>query len=333
MQEHGGASLQGIQANSRRDRELLPPSEQGTSKPETGGTARAKPQLRVPELTLGVTCCSAEKRGQRGEGAKRAQPPRSPARQEATPKHRWRENRVGSSEATWSPSPPNQPVPIPCVPAPTQRAQGAKPTSPPFVNADTHTALPQPLQEHPRDPTPPPHPPSALFHQQPAQIPHPTCPILPSQTNLHTRSTAFHPEQPNLVSFLLMQSPARSVPPPAYWTSLCRLLHSYSSWRPTFSQHFGGIITHSALQGDATERGSSPEAKQPSCLTLPDSLSHALLQITLSLLQYLQPLAMTKQQTGQGATYHTATSPQGAPHCCHCPLPLIRSPDQLPSLS
>lgn len=201
------------------------------------------------------------------------------------------------------------------------------------VGPDTHTALPQPLQEHPCDPAPPPHPPLALFPQQPAQIPHPTSPVLPSQTNLHTGSTAFYPEQPNLVSFLLIQSPARSVPPPAYWTSLCHLLHSYPSWRPTFSQHFGGIITHPALQGDATERGSSPEAKQPPCLTLPDSPSRALLQITLPLLQYLQPLAVTKQQTGQGATYHTAASPRGAPRCCCCPLPLIRSPDQLPSLS
>lgn len=132
MQEHRGASLQGIQANSRRDRELLPPSEQGTSKPEAGGTAEAKPRLRVPELTLGVTCCSAEKQGQPGRRGKKSTAPRSPARQEATPKHKWRENGVGGSEAAWSPSSPNQPVPIPCVPAPTQGAQGAKPASPPL---------------------------------------------------------------------------------------------------------------------------------------------------------------------------------------------------------
>lgn len=115
------------------------------------------------------------------------------------------------------------------------------------VGPDTHMALPQPLQEHPCDPAPPPHPPLALFPQQPAQIPHPTSPILPSQTNLHTRSTAFHPEQPSLVSFLLIQSPARSVPPPAYWTSLCRLLHSYPSWRPTFSQHLE-VSLHTQLR-------------------------------------------------------------------------------------
>lgn len=135
-----------------------------------------------------------------------------------------------------------------CGPAPTQRIQGSKPASPPLsALVLTPTRL---CPNHSRST-----PAIQLHHHIPLQHRFissqlrsltPAAPSFPLKA-VCTQNTAFHSEQPNLVGFLLTQRPAHSVPPPAYWASLCHLLHSYPSWRPTFSQHFGGTITHSQL--------------------------------------------------------------------------------------
>lgn len=98
----GGTWLKAYKPNRTRARTLPHPSEQDTAAPPTECTKNSchrtwdgrksqrqrKPQLLLSELTLDVTCCSADTQQQPGRSGKRRASPKLDLKQEATPKCR-----------------------------------------------------------------------------------------------------------------------------------------------------------------------------------------------------------------------------------------------------
>lgn len=168
---HGGAEGPGSRYSSQTEegaRTLPHPSEQGTAAAATEciencchrtwdgrkSQRQPKPQLLPPELTLDVTCCSADTQQRSGRSHKRRASPRLDTRQEATPKCRqsmstaWVAQRLcGALSPCLSPSLSCSPLHMPVT---TQATQMVRRASPPCQLYDTYIALPPLLQEFSR---------------------------------------------------------------------------------------------------------------------------------------------------------------------------------------
>lgn len=147
------------------------------------------------------------------------------------------------------------------------------------LDADAYVALPSPLQELSQLQITF-HDPSSIGASFFNTISPPASSIYPSLISVFPVIISLYSTgKLNVVYFLLRLI---HIPLPKCKTSICSLLDSHPSWRPTFPQHFTCITMYSKLCNRTAEPGrksSSSTVKQMSLLTSPSSQLCALLQM------------------------------------------------------